>query len=84
MAALAGKKAVVTGGRQGIGRGIVDAFVHEGATVLTCGRGGRSDDLLDAVHWQQCDMADAADVKRLLCFARKRNTEQVASYGFRC
>ncbi len=65
MAALAGKKAVVTGGRQGIGRGIVDAFVHEGATVLTCGRGGRSDDLPGAVHWQQCDMADAADVERL-------------------
>jgi hypothetical protein len=35
---LQGKHAIVTGGSQGIGRGIIDAFIAQGATVVTCGR----------------------------------------------
>jgi len=62
---LAGKTALVTGGRQGIGRAIVDAFVEQGAAVLTCGRGGRPDDLPESVHWLTCDMSDGQDVEAL-------------------
>jgi len=34
------KAAFITGGRQGIGRAIVEAFLEEGADVMTCGRLG--------------------------------------------
>ena len=55
---LQGKRAFVTGGRQGIGRGIVDAFIAEGAEVITCGRSQRPDDLPDQVDWRQLDVSD--------------------------
>lgn len=62
---LAGKRAFVTGGRQGIGRGIVDAFLKEGATVATCGRGPRPDRLPEGVTWFELDVSDPSAVNAI-------------------
>jgi len=65
MSSLVGKTALVTGGRKGIGRAIVDGFVAEGAEVMTCGRGARPDDLPDHIHWHSADVADNSQVEDL-------------------
>ena len=68
---LAGRTAVVTGGRQGIGRAIVERFRAEGAQVLACGRGDRGD-LPEGVHWVQADVSSAPEVHALLAEAQAK------------
>ncbi|MEO0371607.1 MAG: SDR family oxidoreductase [Pseudomonadota bacterium] len=58
---LEGKRAFVTGGRQGIGRAIVEAFLEQGAQVATCGRGAEPD-LPEGVMWHSLDVTDAQAV----------------------
>lgn len=62
---LAGKTALITGGRQGIGRAIVDVMVAEGANVMTCGRGSRPTDLTNDVFWLQTDVSDHKQIAAL-------------------
>jgi NAD(P)-dependent dehydrogenase (short-subunit alcohol dehydrogenase family) len=65
---LAGKVAIVTGGAQGIGRGIAEVFVEEGAKVaiLDCDAdaGRRTATELPGVHYVEADVSDEDSVDR--------------------
>ncbi len=63
---LTGKTALVTGGRQGIGRGIVEAFLREGAEVVTCGRRQDPGGLPKGCGWVRADVSDPAQAEALL------------------
>ncbi len=62
---LKDKRAIVTGGSRGIGRGIVEAFLEEGASVLTCGRSPAPGDLPSDCAWMTADVSKAEDMERL-------------------
>ncbi len=61
---LQGRRAFVTGGRQGIGRGIVDAFMAEGASVTACGRGPVPTGY--PADWLTLDVSDSVAVEACL------------------
>lgn len=62
---LTGKTALVTGGRQGIGRAISDSLLTAGARVMSCGRGRRPADLPREILWQSCDVSSGQSVNEL-------------------
>jgi len=67
---LEGKRAFVTGGSQGIGRGIVDFFINEGASVITCGRRKKTENLPSNCEYVSLDVADPIAVNE---FAASQN-----------
>jgi NAD(P)-dependent dehydrogenase (short-subunit alcohol dehydrogenase family) len=71
---LEGKRAIVTGASQGLGRAIAEALLREGARILICARGSRDLERTCAtleqvaagrVHAKVCDVSNEREVDAL-------------------
>lgn len=72
MKKLDGKIALITGGSKGIGKGIAEAYLKQGAEVIICGRNeanlqATGDELKEfgQINYVVCDITKLDDVKRL-------------------
>jgi len=70
MGALDGKTALVTGGGQGIGLGISEAFLDAGAELLVAQRSAPPAHL--AAHWVEADLADPASYGAIAAAVQQR------------
>lgn len=71
MNALAGRHALVTGGRRGIGLAVVQALAGEGARISVLSRTAPADD--DEIFGVSGDVSDAAQVSLAFALCRERN-----------
>jgi len=72
MMILDGKTALITGGSKGIGKGIAEAYLKQGAEVIICGRNeadlqAAGDELKEfgQINYVVCDITKLDDVQRL-------------------
>ena len=72
MMKLDGKTALITGGSKGIGKGIAEAYLKQGAEVIICGRNeanliAAGDELKEfgQINYVVCDITKLAEVKKL-------------------